>query len=116
MCPAPAQALSYPADTPCMSNIWSNQQAFISTAHKGLLGQGMTWQPAHVQVFCHQFGYGLTVTADKEEPIDIGMQFVKSGHYSEAIAFLDELVEKYQMRHPILFTAGQMSMMASAGL
>lgn len=68
------------------------------------------------QVFCHQFGYGLTVTADKEEPIDIGMQFVKSGHYQEAITFLDELVETYQMRHPILFTAGQMSMMASAGL
>ena len=38
-------------------------------------------------MFCHQFGYGLTVTADKEEPIDIGMQFVKSGHYPEAIAF-----------------------------
>ena len=36
------------------------------------------------QVFCHQFGYGLTVTADKDEPIDIGMQFVKSGHYQEA--------------------------------
>ncbi len=68
------------------------------------------------QVFCHQFGYGLTVTADKWEPIDIGMQFVKSGHYPEAISFLDELVEKYQMKHPILFTAGQMSMMASAGL
>ena len=41
-----------------------------------------------LEVFCGDFGYGLTINANEFDPVDIGLQFVQSQHYSEGIGFL----------------------------
>lgn len=41
-----------------------------------------------LQIFCHDFSYGLTVSNDGFDPFNLGMQFVKAGHYEQAISFL----------------------------
>ena len=41
-----------------------------------------------LEVFCGDFGYGLTINANEYDPVDIGLQFVQSQHYEEAIGFL----------------------------
>lgn len=41
-----------------------------------------------LELFCSDFGYGLTINANEFDPIDIGLQFVQASHYDEAIAFL----------------------------
>lgn len=41
-----------------------------------------------LEVFCADFGYGLTINANEFDPVDIGLQFVQSEHYMEGIAFL----------------------------
>ena len=41
-----------------------------------------------LEVFCADFGYGLTINANEFDPVDIGLQFVQSEHYMEGIGFL----------------------------
>lgn len=44
-----------------------------------------------VEVFCSDYGYGLTINANDYDPVDIGLQFVQSSFYDEAIGFLQVL-------------------------
>lgn len=41
-----------------------------------------------LEIFCSDYGYGLTINANEYDPIDIGLQFVQATHYDEGIAFL----------------------------
>lgn len=41
-----------------------------------------------LELFCSDFGYGLTINANDYDPVDIGLQFVQSSQYDGAIAFL----------------------------
>lgn len=41
------------------------------------------------EVFCSDFGFGWTINANGYDPIDIGIQFVQRGRYSEGIEFLE---------------------------
>lgn len=41
-----------------------------------------------LEVFCADFGYGLTINANEYDPVDIGLQFVQSQHYMDGVAFL----------------------------
>lgn len=41
-----------------------------------------------LEVFCSDFGYGLTINANEYDPVDIGLQFVQADHYLDAIGFL----------------------------
>ena len=41
-----------------------------------------------LELFCADYGYGLTINANEFDPVDIGVQFVQYTHYNEAIAWL----------------------------
>ncbi|KAK9804869.1 hypothetical protein WJX72_009269 [[Myrmecia] bisecta] len=59
------------------------------------------------EVFCDDYAYGFTISADPYDPIDIGTQFVRKGRYNEAIAYLRGVVSSYRLDQIHDFTIGQ---------
>lgn len=60
-----------------------------------------------MQVFSQgaAFDYGVTLSDAIDMPINLGMQFVPAGRYSNAIAFLDDVIAVYPFNET--FIAGQ---------
>lgn len=63
-------------------------QANGSTQHVVFMDMDVLVVDSILEVFCGDYGYGLTINANDFDPVDIGLQFVQAQHYAGGIAFL----------------------------
>ena len=91
----------------CCRNAYANYYQYIGQKEflQSLMGNGSSQHVVFMdmdvlvvdsilEVFCADFGYGLTINANEFDPVDIGLQFVQSEHYTEGIGFLQVRLEQ----------------------
>ena len=85
----------------CCRNAYANYYQYIgqkqflqslmangSSQHVVFMDMDVLVVDSILEVFCSDFGYGLTINANEFDQVDIGLQFVQSQHYMEGIGFL----------------------------